>query len=185
MKLEEIIMQRRSVSPLMFTEREISKDTIQILLESANWAPTHRKTEPWRFKILTRESKTDLGDFLAEKYKETATKFSNFKFNSIKNKVEKSPVIIAICMQRDLNKSVPEWEEIAATAMAVQNLWLTATNLGLNGYWSSPSLINYMDEFFNFSEGERCLGFFYLGYVEGLKPVRIPNPIEEKVEWLE
>ncbi|NNK82436.1 MAG: nitroreductase [Flavobacteriaceae bacterium] len=185
MKLEDIIRQRRSVSPLMFANREISKDIILKLLESANWAPTHRKTEPWRFKILTGESKTNLGNFLAEKYKETAAKFSNFKFNSIKNKVDKSPVIIAICMQRDLNESVPEWEEIAATAMAVQNLWLTATNLGLNGYWSSPSLINYMDGYFNFSEGERCLGFFYLGYMEGPKPERTPNPIEEKVEWLE
>ena len=185
MTLQEVITKRRSVSPLMFTDEAISKDTIQVLLELANWAPTHRKTEPWRFKIIAGQSKAELGEFLAKKYKETTAKFSKFKYNSIKSKVEKSPVVIAICMQRDLKETVPEWEEIAATAMAVQNLWLSATNLGLSGYWSSPALIQYMDEFFNLNEGERCLGFFYLGYLKGPKPEREPNPIHEKVEWFE
>ena len=31
-------------------------------------------------------------------------------------------------MKRDLKESVPEWEEIAATAMAVQNMWLTCVD---------------------------------------------------------
>lgn len=185
MTLEDIIVKRRSISPLMFTNKTLSKDTIKRLLEAANWAPTHRKTEPWRFKVLTGKSKDELGVFLASKYKLTATKYSEFKFNKIKEKPEKSAVVIAICMQRDVKEQLPEWEEIAATAMAVQNLWLTATSLGLGGYWSSPELIKYMDEFFTLNQGERCLGFFYLGYPEGPRPERTPNPIEEKVEWLD
>jgi len=54
----------------------------------------------------------------------------------------------------------PEWEEISAVAMAVQNMWLACTALEIGAYWSSPSLINHLDEFFNFNEGESCLGFF-------------------------
>lgn len=185
MTLQEIITRRRSISPLMFTEKEIPNNSIKSLLEAANFAPTHRLTEPWRFKVLKGKSKQALGDFLADKYKETAVKFSEFKFEKIKQKPEKSAVVIAICMQRDLKESIPEWEEIAATAMAVQNLWLTATQLGLGGYWSSPSYIKYMDEFFNFNKGERCLGFFYLGYYDQPAPKRVPSPIENKIEWLD
>ncbi len=47
----------------------------------------------------------------------------------------KVPVMIAICMKRRANpdKEMPEWEEMCATACAVQNLWLSATARGLAG----------------------------------------------------
>ena len=184
MTLHDNIKTRRSVMPSQFSKKEVENEVIKQLLEAANWAPNHRLTEPWRFKVVQGESKTKLGQFLAKKYKDTSKKFSEFKYKKIQNKVNQSSAVIIICMQIDENQSVPEWEEIAATAMAVQNLWLTVTNLGLGGYWSSPSLINYMDEFFNLNKGERCLGLFYLGYVETPSPQRTPNPIEDKVEWL-
>ena len=34
-------------------------------------------------------------------------------------------------------KRMPEWEELAATAAAVQNMHLMATSLGAAGYWTS------------------------------------------------
>lgn len=33
--------------------------------------------------------------------------------------------------------SVPLWEEHAAVACAVQNMWLAATAAGVSGYWTS------------------------------------------------
>jgi len=32
------------------------------MLEAANWAPTHGKTEPWRFVVLDRAAAIDLVD---------------------------------------------------------------------------------------------------------------------------
>ena len=34
----------------------------QLMLEAANWAPTHGKTEPWRFVVLDRAAAIDLVD---------------------------------------------------------------------------------------------------------------------------
>ena len=183
MKLSEIIKSRRTSGPAQFSGAEVSKEQIERLLEAANWAPTHRKTEPWRFKVLRGESLKQLGEFLGDKYKETATKYSEFKHKKTIQKPQQSSAVIAICMQRDLEERLPEWEEIAATAMAVQNLWLMATEMGLGGYWSSPGTIKYMGEFFGLSEGERCLGFFYLGHLATPSPDRIPGAIEEKTQW--
>lgn len=87
-------------------------------------------------------------------------------------------------MQRDVDECVPEWEEIAATAMAVQNMWLCCTELGIGGYWSSPALIDHMGPFLKLNEGERCLGFFYMGKFDGGLPERQPGPWESKVTWL-
>ena len=69
--IEEIIRNRRSVFPAQYNSDEIAKETIIKILEAANWAPTHKKTEPWRFKVMRDEKLVQLGQFLADKYKET------------------------------------------------------------------------------------------------------------------
>ena len=98
--------------------------------------------------------------------------------------IEKSAAVIAICMQRDCNESVPEWEEIAAVAMAVQNMWLCCTEMGIGCYWSSPGLIGHMDEYFDMAEGEKCLGFLYMGYYDTEVKEVTRGAIEDKVVWI-
>lgn len=183
--LQHLIASRRSVFPNQFNGQPVSEEEIKQLLEAANWAPTHRRTEPWRFKVLQSDSKMALGDFLAKVYKETAPKFSERKYNKIPLKMEQSAAVIAICMQRDPKESVPEWEEVAAVAMAVQNMWLMAHDLNIGGYWSSPATIKEAHRFFSFKEGERCLGFFYIGKYDGdLDLGTRASNIKEKTEWL-
>jgi nitroreductase len=87
-------------------------------------------------------------------------------------------------MQRDLQESVPEWEEVAATAMAVQNMWLCCTEMGIGCYWSSPGLIKYMDDFFELNTAEVCLGFFYMGHYDEEISVVAKGPWQDKVTWM-
>lgn len=186
--INEIIRRRRSVFPVQYNEKTVSKELINMLLENASWAPTHKLTQPWRFKVIEGESKDRLGAFLSDIYTDITSDedFSSFKYNKIINNCKSASAIIAICMQRDPKERVPEWEEIASTAMAVQNMWLTCTANDIGCYWSSPKLINYMGSFFDFEEGERCLGFFYLGYYdEDEKNTSKREPIESKVQWIE
>jgi nitroreductase len=41
---------------------------------------------------------------------------------------------------------VPEWEEIAAVSMAVQNMYLTCTANNIGCYWSSPKIVDHLKE---------------------------------------
>ncbi len=183
--ITEIIQNRRSVFPAQYNNETISKEEIQTVLAAANWAPSHKKTEPWRFKVLQGDSQAALGQFLADTFKAIAPKFSEFKYQKLLENPKKAGCIIAICMQRDPAESVPEWEEIAATAMAVQNMWLTAHDLDIGAYWSSPGLISHMGQFFELAEGQRCLGFFYMGKYDGDLPEGARNSsIEDKTVWL-
>lgn len=184
MNIEEAIKTRRSTMPDQYIDKDIPQELIIKILETANYAPNHKLTAPWRFKVVRGESRYELGLFLANKFKDTSSTFSEFKYNKIKENPKKAAAVVAICMQRDQKESVPEWEEIAAVAMAVQNMWLMATDLEIGSYWSSPPLIKYMDEFFDLGEGEVCLGFFYMGYYHTASPARIPGSIDEKVVWL-
>ena len=170
--------------PNQYNGTPVEKEIIERLLQAANWAPSHKKTEPWRFRVLQGESQNRLGEFLQQKYLETNSDPKQFRARKLLENPGKAGAIIAICMQRDPEERLPEWEEIAATAMAVQNMWLCATELGVGAYWSSPGLIRYMHEFFDLSAGERCLGFFYLGYYD--EPLeKVPRgAVSQKTRWL-
>jgi nitroreductase len=185
MDIFELIQQRRTVSPNQYSKQPITKQELQKILESANWAPNHKNTEPWRFKVMQGESKLKLADYLVEKNAELNDKPSSFKNKKITSKFENSHTVIVICIQKSPKGKPPEWEEISAVAMAVQNMWLACTALEIGAYWSSPSLIDHLDEFFNFNEGESCLGFFYIGKLDGELPQgKRKSSIDAKVEYL-
>lgn len=181
----DLIKNRRSVFPAQYNSKPIAKALIVKILEAANWAPNHKKTEPWRFKVIQGEAKERLGNFLSITYIDTEASPKQMKAKKLLENPKRAAAVIAICMQRDPNESLPEWEEIAAVAMAVQNMWLCCAEMGIGAYWSSPGLIKYMHEFFEMQEGEKCLGFFYMGYYDDDLPVITRQPIEEKVVWID
>src|SRR5699024_4257378 len=129
--IKDIIEQRRAVFPRQYNNDPIEKKEIEIILQASNWAPTHKRTEPWRFKIVRGDKLEELGQFMAECYKATAKRFSERKYNKTKEKFLQSSCVIVICMQRDPKERIPEWEEVASTAMAVQNMWLTAAEMDI------------------------------------------------------
>lgn len=181
----DLIKKRRSVFPAQYNEKSIAKTDIERILQAANYAPNHKKTEPWRFKVLRGDKKAELGEFLSNTYIDITEKPKQIKAKKLIENPKKADAIIAICMQRDPNESIPEWEEVAAVSMAVQNMWLCCTEMGIGSYWSSPGLIKYMHEFFNMNEGEKCLGFFYMGYYDEELPEVTRTSIEDKVVWMD
>ena len=182
----QLLQERRSVYPASYIDKKIDKEIIQQILENANRAPTHRFTEPWRFKVIQGEKRQELGDFLAKKYVKFTPEesFNPLKLKKISEKCLQADTIILICMQRDAAERVPEWEEIAATSMAVQNMYLTCSAYEIGCYWSSPKSIQFMNEFCALSDGEVCLGILYLGYYKRLPPLSTRTSIANKVEWL-
>ncbi|MFT5166630.1 MAG: nitroreductase [Saprospiraceae bacterium] len=186
-KLNEIIRGRRAIFPPMYDGTPISREIIMAVLENANWAPTHKNTEPWRFKVMVGEALQRLSDFLGEFYKihTPEDKFSKIKYEKTIKKPLQCACVVAVCMQRDPAESIPEWEEIASVSCAVQNMWLTATAHGVGAYWSSPNSIHAAEGLLNLKEGERCLGFFYMGNYKGEQLPGKRTPIASKVSWIE
>jgi len=183
--ISEIIKSRRAVYPAQYNNEPVLKKEIEKILEAANWAPTHKRTEPWRFKVFHGESQGKLADFLAEAYKNATDKFAERTYNKLRENPRKAGAVIAVCMQRDPKESIPEWEEIAATAMAVQNMWLTASSMNIGSYWSSPAVMKFVGDFVPLEEGEKCIGFFYLGrYDEPSPEGSRKSTIEEKTVWI-
>ncbi|MEP0984096.1 nitroreductase [Ekhidna sp.] len=183
-KINDSIRKRRSVYPAQYINKPIPREILMELLTNANHAPTHKLTEPWRFKIFTGIGKKNLGEFLAEKYSEITPEFSPAKFEKIRTNPEKAGAILAIIMHRDPAERIPEWEEVASVACAVQNIWIALEQYDLGGYWSSPALCKFLGEHVQLKENEKCIGFFYIGYCEASDRIVKKKPIEDKVDWI-
>ncbi len=164
--LSEIIKNRRAIFPTKYKPGKISAEILEAILENARWAPTHKKTEPWRFVLIESEGLKQLSDFLSQHYQSKTTEetFDPVKFQKAGEKPLQSAAVIAICIQRSPESLIPEWEETAAVACAVQNMWLSCTALGIGSYWSSPDAIYHMKNFLHLNENEYCLGLFFMGW---------------------
>lgn len=182
-KFNEIIRQRRSIFPAQLNGEIIDESVIKEIVYNANTAPTHKITQPWLFKIFSNLSKRKLADEILR------LKFGNkIPKNEEENLIKKFNLtshIICICLDRSDENLIPEWEEIAAVSMSVQNMWLTCTANNLGCYWSSPKVISELSTFLNLKNNQKCLGLFYIGKYNEL-PIRSLNKkdIKEKVEWM-
>ncbi|MCZ4222424.1 nitroreductase family protein [Pedobacter rhodius] len=181
----KIIKERRSIFPASYINKEIPVGVINQILETANYAPTHKLTQPWRFVVIRKAGLERLGAELGSLYKNLVSpqQFLQKKYDSFAEKTSQANCIIAINMH--LSGKIPEWEELAAVSCAVQNMALTAESLKVGAYWSSPPLIDDLGDFLGLEENEKCIGLFYMGY-HNEKPWA-PNrtSMEEKVRWIE
>ncbi|KPH13730.1 nitroreductase [Chryseobacterium sp. ERMR1:04] len=164
--LKEIIEQRKSIFPKDYTETEISQEIINEILHSATLAPNHKRTKPWRFKIFKGEEKAKLALEMQTIYKASQPEhlFLEKKYNDIGFKITKADAVVSIIV--NFSGMVPEWEEIAAVSMAVQNMYLTCTANNIGCYWSSPNIVDHLKDSLTIEENQKCLGLFYLGKVD-------------------
>lgn len=184
--INKIIRSRRSIFPPSYIEKEIPQEIINIILENANYAPTHKLTEPWRFIVFKGESRKKLAGFFSERYRTVTApeSYSQARYDAAGEKVLKSNCVIAINVELHPEK-IPEWEETAAVACAVQNMWLTATAYGIGSYWSSPGILKELGQFLNLDSNQKCLGLFFMGYHDAAEAPARRSPIENKVIWAE
>lgn len=187
-ELSRLLRGRRAIYPESYTNQPIPKTIIEEILENANWAPTHKRTEPWRFRVfLGPASRGRLADYLAEWYRAhtPAEQFSEIKYDKTRHNPQQSACVIAICLQRDPRQRLPEWEELAAVACAVQNMWLSCTAYGIGCYWSTPEAILSAHDFLELQPEEQCLGLLYMGYHQSPDLPGKRGPIDEKTTWYE
>lgn len=183
MNIYESINKRRSVYPPSYTNERIDKEVLERILATANWAPTHRRTEPWRFQVFQGDAKMKLGEEVVRLSEASNPNIAAFKLKKTAQKFEQTPVVMAIVLHRDPKESLPEWEEVAAVAMAVQNMWLAATAEGLGAYWSSPEISSELKGFLQLETNEKCLGLFYMGKINEVVEGTRDTPIQAKVKW--
>lgn len=187
-EINELIRERRTIYPEQFSSRKVHREQVEVILNNAQWAPTHGNTQPWRFKVfLGEDHRQELSQSLGKIYQEVIPEDiqSDLKLAKLMRRPLISSVVIAVCMERQPEETILEIEEIEAVACAIQNMHLTCTAYGLGAFWSTPKVIYspQMNTYLGIGEKDKCLGLFYIGYPEIEWPKAHRRPIEYTTEW--
>jgi len=184
MELDDAIRTRRSIK--RFTDRAVTRDEIERVLDAAVHAPNHRLTQPWRFYVLGPDARRAYGAALgARKAKKVDDPEAA---RAVVAKVEAAeaslPAVIAVSMVVDESPEIRE-EDYAATMMAVQNLMLTATALGLGSHLKTGAV---MDDpraraAVGVPDGERVVAIVQLGEPVEAPPDKPRRPASDVTTW--
>ncbi|MBN8576402.1 MAG: nitroreductase [Cytophagales bacterium] len=188
-EINELMRARRSVYPKDYTGAVVPEYIINQMLENANWAPTHKFTEPWRFTVFSGGGLTKLAAFQSECYKQVTEANGTFqqdRYVALQTKPLESSHIIAIGMKRDAANRLPEWEELGAVFCAVQNMYLTATAYNVGCYLSTGGITNFeaARSFFGLGSNDKLCGFLHVGVPKDTLPPGKRKPVADKVTWV-
>lgn len=212
------IRNRRSIFPKSFLKNPPPLDDaiIQSLLDAALWSPFHGKCyagqqHPAKFVVLGSKAMVEMQNMTLEYYdhnwenhtwnsknseqtnEEAYKKWRQTTLDEITGRWAPCSHMIAIVMRRQSGpKRLPEWEEAAATATAVQNMHIQSTKYPqLACYWSSwhdaARDSDEMKSFLKIGAEDKCMGFFIVAQRDprrcSTKDRRSRNRSLMEVEW--
>ena len=184
-----LILDRRSISPEKYSGRRVHREIVEQVLQHGTWAPNHGMTQPWRFRVFLDEGARSLMAQLSEAYRAHAgEKAMDSKVDKIRARGERCNAIVALGLDHDAEGRFPLWEDQAALAAAVQNMYLMCTAHGIGGFWSTPGFLEHplAQQALGHAEGVHGMGLFYMGYPEGEGPGKgHRKPLEYVTDWIE
>jgi nitroreductase len=130
MKPSQSIGERRTIK--RFTNTPVSRGHIEQMIAAATMAPNHKLTNPWRFYVLGPEARhaygLALGNRKAKKQTDPA-KAAELR-DTVAAEHRALPAMIAVAVVDSAEPEQKE-EDYAAAMMGIQNMMLTAVELGL------------------------------------------------------
>ena len=147
MDIEAAIRARRTHK--QYGSEPVEETVVRELLDLARYAPNHKLTNPWRFRLLGPETRTRIDELAGEK--EAA-------------KLRRAPTLILATAVLSEDPLLAE-EDMHAVACAVYAVLLGATDRGLASYWRTP--VAFLEEpirsYLELAENERVVALIHLG----------------------
>ena len=187
MTIFETIKNRRSIGKM--TDQRPTRAQIEHILEAATHAPNHHKVEPWKFIVLAGKARAELGaimaNSLAKRLGDTANDKAQALLNKERTKLLRSPIVIVVAAEQPHQPNVLAIENIEAVAAAVQNMLLTAEEIGLAAMWRTgdAAFDPHVKQWLGLAPEDHIVAFVYLGYPAIPKLARHPTSFEEKTTW--
>jgi nitroreductase len=141
MEVFEAIRKRHSVRS--YLPDEVSSEKLEKILEAARLAPSAGNIQPWHFIVVSDQQK---------RKKLSKGRYAKF--------LVESPVVLVGCGDK---RTSPNWYKVD-TAIAMQNMVLTATSEGLATCWIGSFNENQVKELLSIPERFRVIALLAVGY---------------------
>lgn len=169
----DVIVQRRT-NLRIDRDRPVDAGLLLRLCELATWSPNHKRTEPWRFAIITGDSRRRLGELTASHLEATGMS-DEAVLAKTRSKYERSPAVLVVGSHSvDESSATRRGEDRDAVAAGVQNILLAATAAGLNSYWGTGAVteVPRVKEWCRLQPDDTIVAVIYLGWPIG----DVPDP---------
>lgn len=146
----------------LFGPEPVPAETLDQLFELCRWAPNHRLTQPWRFRVVGPQSLARLKAAADEP--------------ATGGKLDRAPTLVVASVVQ-VEDPVTAQEDAHAASCACYIILLAAHTRGLAGYWRTPEVLRTEAgrAAVSLEPDEMVLGLIHLG-----RPVREPDPPERR-----
>ena len=172
-KFDDILQSRRTINNFNPVLPRDWETTLERAIQSAIYAPNHKRTEPWRFHLLGKDSIRQVcelnASIVAAKKGEDAGK------KKLKRWLQMPGWLVVTCQTATNDGSMDQpaglqREDYAACCCAVQNLCLSLHNAGMGTKWTTGP-VNFDPRFgaiVGLEKNEYVVGTIWFGTPEKL-----------------
>ncbi len=187
MEMSEAIRGRRSIR--RFKNDPVPKETLEKVLELAQWAPSAMNMQDWRFVVLQgakKEALLKITGSAFEDFKPTLEKYFKDKPKVIEagklflETLGGAPVVILAYGGKFPNGK----EDPYSVSLAVQNLLLAVHEAGLGAVWADAAVF-FKEKAINAFmgvEGRKLVCLIPVGYPD--ESPKAPPRREDRVQWI-
>ena len=163
METGEAIRARRTHK--QYLPEPVGEATVRDLVELARFAPNHKLTNPWRFRLLGPETRARIDEVVGEN--EAA-------------KLGRAPTLVLVTAVLSEDPVLAE-EDLLAAGCAVYAMLLGATERGLASYWRSPHCFREepVRSLLGLAENEVLVGLVHLGPPASDPPGKERSPLDD------
>lgn len=171
--IDEAIRSRRTHK--VFKPEPVGRELIMEILELARWAPNHKVTNPWRFRVIGPQARRRLGEVAEADRAGSAVK------------LQRAPTLICASARLDAADDVRRREDLLACAAACYIVLLAAHARGLASYWRTVPVMDSAAgrQVLGLPAEETPVGLLHLGYPRQTQRVPERAPVQDVVSFLD
>lgn len=161
--VEDAIRRRRTHKH--YGSEPVAEAVVRELVDVARWAPNHKLTNPWRFRLLGPEIRARIDELVPD---------------AEVMKLRRAPTLVLVTAVPSENPVLGE-EDVLATAAATYAMLLAATDRGLASYWRTPSCFREpaVRSVLGLADREVIVALVHLGRPVTEPPAKERAPVED------
>jgi len=165
---------RRSVPSRLLGAPGPDAGQLQRLLTSASRVPDHGKLVPWRFLLISGDTRLRLGELLAARSRERDPQASAAAIEKDRQRFSFAPVIVTVVARLTPGHKVPEQEQLLAAGSVCFALLQAAQALGFGAQWLTgwAAYDPVIGARLGLAANERVVGFIHIGTAAEPAPER-------------
>lgn len=177
------LLQSRVSCPKLMAPAPSQKEIDQIMA-CAMRAPDHARLKPWRYYLVSGESRAVLGDVFAQVAQKDINASAD-KIEKCRNMPMRAPMLIVAVCNPQANPKVPSLEQFLAVGAGVQNIQLAINSLGYSSVWRTGDMVHAPEvkKAFDVSEEGEIIAFLYVGTAQKIPAKPMIDTSEFVQNW--